>query len=65
MTITDIFAFAKQETAQVYVLTSAGLYVFWQAGAPEYLLYIMGGLSALYIVGEKVRSIFRPRATDA
>lgn len=53
-------AFFGQETGQGFLVVGGALWAFWQGGAPPFLLYIVGGLGGLYIVGEKVRAIFRP-----
>ena len=61
MKIGDLFAFAQQESAQVFILSVASLWLFWTAEAPEFLLWIVGGLGAVFITLEKVRAAIRPK----
>jgi hypothetical protein len=51
-------AFFTQETGQGFLLACGAIWLFWREGAPAPVLYIVGALSALYIVGEKIRAIF-------
>lgn len=61
MKFADVFAFAKQESAQVFVLAVAALWIFWKADAPDQILWMVGGIGALFVVFEKVRSMRHPR----
>lgn len=53
--------FFKQETGQGFLLVVGALWLFWQNGAPSELLWIVAGLGGIYLVFEKVRSIFHPK----
>jgi len=48
--------FFKQESAQAFLLTAGGLWLFWKEGAPDSLLYMVTGLGGVFIVAEKWRS---------
>ena len=55
----------RQESTQVFVVSVAALLGAWQLDAPDFLLWIIGGLGALLILTEKVRAMVRPRLPDA
>lgn len=52
--------FFRHETGQCLLVACGALWLFWQNEAPEFLLWIVGGLGALYILGEKVRTAIHP-----
>ena len=57
-------SFFKQETAQCLLLAVGALWLFWQNGAPMCVLWMVSGLGGLYILGEKVRASYHPKAPD-
>ena len=51
----------EQETASVFVSTSAIVLWAWTQGAPTSVLWMLTSLGLAFIVTEKVRAIFQPR----
>ncbi|HUU94386.1 MAG TPA: hypothetical protein VM487_01505 [Phycisphaerae bacterium] len=52
----------KQETAGIFGITSAAVLAAWAKGAPPHVIYCLTGLGVAFIIFEKIRAIFQPRA---
>lgn len=51
--------FFKQQSGQAFLMVVGALWMFWKAGAPDLLLWLVAGVGALFIVFEKIRAAVR------
>ena len=55
----ELFKFVKQESGQCFLAAVGAMYIFWDQGAPEWLLRLVFWLAVAYVVGEKLLGIVK------